>query len=167
MQRHILTLLAILILVALTSGFNQRPIGPRGEALDAFLETLPGPILLGEKSSRSFVFINAADHPHLLVEFARRIGLPEDLMAQVFELPDQGSVPTGLTNAILVSEERLFEPADRTLMAITPIALNGDRTEALFGTIYDVPNETRLAIVVVWMKLLDGEWVVHKTARMA
>ena len=88
-------------------------------------------------------------------------------MAQVLEMPDQRPVPAGLTNAIVVSEERLFEPDGRTLMAITPIALNKEQTEALFGTIYAASNEERLAIVLVWMKVLDGEWVVQKTARMS
>ena len=165
-QRHRLILLGVLFLLALSSRFQIRSIDARAEALESFLAIIPGPVLLADKTSRSLVFMNASDHPHILTEFAERNALPTDLMEQVFELPEGEPVPSGLRRAELIGEEHLFEVGQRTAMSITPIALKEDQTEALFGAVYSSSNTVEVRVVVVLVRQENGVWVVHKVARM-
>ena len=165
-SRQHLILLGILLLVALSSRFQIPSIDARAEALDAFLATMPEPVLLADKTNRSLVFMNASDHPHILTEFAERNALPKDLMKQVFELPEGEPVPSGLRRAELIGEEHLLEVGQRTVMSITPIALKEDQTEALFGAVYSSSNTVEVRVLVVWVRQENGVWVVHKVARM-
>ena len=135
--------------------------------MDAFLETVPGPIVISELGRRSVVFMNSVFHPELWVDYAREEGLPPEMMVEVFDLPEGAPVPSEITNAELVCEETFFHNVllrKETSMVITPIALNSNRDKAFFGSCYIAKKD--VTIVLVSMEKSHGKWKLQNLAKV-
>ncbi len=157
----ILTLVLVLALVAvLTPRPRQTDEQLRAGALDAYLATLPGPSHLYDHVSRGMVFFGGVHHPDGCVEFAKENGMSPEMVKTVFEMPDLQPLPAGLS-----TPEVTLQPMDTsnfaapgTKLAVTPIALNESRDQALFGVIYLKRGVSSVNRGLVWLQRNGNTW---------
>lgn len=166
-QIHGLLLAIVLVTVAAISNAPPSDDQLRAGALDSYLKTIRGPIVLSEIGRRSVVFINAVYHPETWVQYAREKDLPPQLMVELFDLQEGAPVPSGTTRAIVVPEKTFFDKdlvSEETLLVVTPIALNDHRDQAFFGAF--CAQQEIVEIALVWMENQNGTWKVKKRVKV-